>query len=258
MSSAPKDLSLVCLTVHPFPSPLCHSDYNIALRIELARREVKDDAARTAELAAYFTHCNLQRVHLALSLRSAMSTFFKLKNFATCATFCRRLLELQPDEKVSQPSGSGGSSRAHSGEGGCRCWKTALTHFPPWSRSLSPVLQMAQQARQVLAACEKTPTDAEQLNYDPRNPFDICSLTFTPIYRGNKVSCRNAWCSSPRCHLPVCCHDCTSNPCLYPCAAALCRSLWRILTPRRASSPSAPARSAPWATSRASASTPAA
>ena len=46
---------------------------------------------------------------------------------------------------------------------------------------------MAQQARQVLAACEKTPTDAEQLNYDPRNPFDICSLTFTPIYRGNKV-----------------------------------------------------------------------
>ena len=42
----------------------------------------------------------LQRVHLALSLRSAMSIFFKLKNFNTCATFCRRLLELQPDEKV--------------------------------------------------------------------------------------------------------------------------------------------------------------
>ena len=26
-----------------------------------------------------------------------------------------------------------------------------------------------------------------QLNYDPRNPFDLCSITFTPIYRGNKV-----------------------------------------------------------------------
>ncbi len=26
-----------------------------------------------------------------------------------------------------------------------------------------------------------------QLNYDARNPFDICSVTFTPIYRGNKV-----------------------------------------------------------------------
>jgi hypothetical protein len=29
-----------------------------------------------------------------------MSTFFKLKQYNTCATFCRRLLELQPDEKV--------------------------------------------------------------------------------------------------------------------------------------------------------------
>lgn len=42
----------------------------------------------------------MQRVHLALSLRSAMSIFFKLKQYNTCATFCRRLLELQPDEKV--------------------------------------------------------------------------------------------------------------------------------------------------------------
>lgn len=40
----------------------------------------------------------------------------------------------------------------------------------------------------MLAACEKSPSDAVTLNYDPRNPFDICSLTFTPIYRGNKVS----------------------------------------------------------------------
>lgn len=49
--------------------------------------------------------------------------------------------------------------------------------------ALSACLQMAQQARQVLAACERTPTDAVQLNYDPRNPFDTCPLTFTPIYR---------------------------------------------------------------------------
>jgi coatomer subunit alpha len=119
-------------------------DYNIALRCELKRREAKDDPIRAAELAAYFTHCSLQRVHLALALRGAMTTFFKLKNFNTCATFCRRLLELNPDEK------------------------------------------MAGQARQVLAACEKNPIDEVQLNYDPRNPFDLCSSTFTPIYRGNK------------------------------------------------------------------------
>ncbi len=46
--------------------------------------------------------------------------------------------------------------------------------------------QMATQARQVLMACEKSMSDAVPLNYDPRNPFDICSITFTPIYRGSK------------------------------------------------------------------------
>ena len=118
-------------------------DYSIALRVELKRREVKDQPERAAELAAYFTHCNLQRVHLVLSLRSAMTIFFKLKNYNTCATFCRRLIELQPDEK------------------------------------------MATQAKQVLAACEKNPVDAVSLEYDPRNPFEICASTFTPIYKGN-------------------------------------------------------------------------
>lgn len=43
----------------PSPSPL-RRDYNIALRLELKRRDIKDDPARVAELAAYFTHCNLQ------------------------------------------------------------------------------------------------------------------------------------------------------------------------------------------------------
>ena len=45
------------------------------------------------------------------------------------------------------------------------------------------MLQLGQKARQVLQACERTPTDALDINYDPRNPFDLCSLTFTPIYR---------------------------------------------------------------------------
>ena len=44
-------------------------------------------------------------------------------------------------------------------------------------------VQMAQQAKQVLMACERTPTDEVELNYDPRNPFDTCPMTFTPIYR---------------------------------------------------------------------------
>lgn len=75
-------------------------EYNVALRLELARKEIRDDPNRAAELAAYFTHAKLQPVHQALSLRSAMFIFFKLKNFATTAIFCRRLLELNPAAKV--------------------------------------------------------------------------------------------------------------------------------------------------------------
>ena len=37
----------------------------MALRIELKRKEMKDDPKRTAELAAYFTHAKLQPVHQA-------------------------------------------------------------------------------------------------------------------------------------------------------------------------------------------------
>lgn len=51
------------------------------------------------------------------------------------------------------------------------------------SEKCGGVLQIATQARQVLALCEQKGTDKVQLEYDPRNPFDICSLTFTPIYR---------------------------------------------------------------------------
>ena len=131
-------------------------EYACALRIEIARKEVKDDPNRQAELAAYFTHVPMQPIHVSLSLRSAMSIFFKLKNYATAATFCRRLLELNPPVKV------------------------------------------AQQAKQVLQACERAPKDEIELNYDARNPFVICSSTFVPIYKGTK----NETC--PTCGAPFC------------------------------------------------------
>ena len=51
-----------------------------------------DEAVRQCELAAYFTHVNLQSVHLMLSLRSAMTCCYKIKNYHTAATFARRLL----------------------------------------------------------------------------------------------------------------------------------------------------------------------
>ena len=123
-------------------------EYAAALRIEMKRKEHKEEPVRNAELAAYFTHSQMQPIHLSLSLRSAMSLFFKLKNFNTAAGFCRRLLELNPPVKV------------------------------------------AQQAKQVLQACERENRDEVELNYDSRNPFVVCAGTFTPIYRGTAdVAC---------------------------------------------------------------------
>jgi coatomer protein complex subunit alpha (xenin) len=39
----------------------------------------------------------------------------------------------------------------------------------------------------VLAACEKTPTNACELKYDEYNPFDVCAASYVPIYRGRPV-----------------------------------------------------------------------
>lgn len=80
-------------------------EYILGLAMELKRREITKDFGETpplpqqqqlAELAAYFTHCNLQPVHLMLTLRTAQNVFFKLKNFKTAGSFARRLLDLGP------------------------------------------------------------------------------------------------------------------------------------------------------------------
>lgn len=54
--------------------------------MELQRKELQasnTDAVRQTELACYFTHCNLQQIHLMLCLRSAMNCSYKIKNFKT-------------------------------------------------------------------------------------------------------------------------------------------------------------------------------
>ena len=35
-----------------------------------------------------------------------------------------------------------------------------------------------------LQACDKNPTDEQQLDYDEHNPFDLCAASYVPIYRG--------------------------------------------------------------------------
>jgi len=121
-------------------------EYLIGLKMELLRKEspkkTVEDMKRNCEMAAYFTHCSLQPVHLILTLRTAQNLAFKIKNFKTAASFARRLLELGPKPDV------------------------------------------AAQTRKIIQACEKNLTDNVQFNYDELNPFTICSISHTPIYRG--------------------------------------------------------------------------
>jgi len=76
----------------------------LGVSIELERRrsaqEDPDNIQRSLELAAYFTHCQLQPPHMQIALRSAIGVFAKANNHATAAKFARRLLELNPDPKI--------------------------------------------------------------------------------------------------------------------------------------------------------------
>mmetsp|Transcript_28725 Transcript_28725/g.31900 ORF Transcript_28725/g.31900 Transcript_28725/m.31900 type:complete len:553 (+) Transcript_28725:3-1661(+) len=129
-------------------------EYTTGLVIELKRREVMSDRSkpqpvRAAELAALFTHCNLQPGHLMLCLRSAANICVKIKNFATAHAFATRLLELNPKTDVLR-------------------WVKKVIHHC--------------EQNQLKESCA--------MDYDGRNPFVICSGSFTPIYRGSdSVKC---------------------------------------------------------------------
>lgn len=74
--------------------------------METARKELPksniEQQKRICEMAAYFTHCNLQPIHQILTLRTACNLFFKIKNFKTSGSSARRLLELGPKPDVAQ------------------------------------------------------------------------------------------------------------------------------------------------------------
>jgi len=77
--------------------------YLLALRIELKRREMApSNPVRAAELACYFTHCNLQPAHDAIALQTAMSATFKIKNLVDAGSFAKRLLERGVPEPMAQ------------------------------------------------------------------------------------------------------------------------------------------------------------
>ncbi|RWV94717.1 hypothetical protein BHE74_00038526 [Ensete ventricosum] len=73
-------------------------EYVLGLKIELKRKEIKDNFVRQQELAAYFTNCKLQKIHMRLVLTSAMTICYKGGNCSTAANFARMLLENSPTE----------------------------------------------------------------------------------------------------------------------------------------------------------------
>ena len=133
-------------------------EYITAIRLKGAMGEAGPDPVRATELAAYFTHCNLQPVHLLLTLRTAMGTAFKHKNYIAAASFARRLLEL-----------------------------------PDMSSERNADLKV--KATKVRQKSEQMARNEHQLNYDDTKTFTIDCRDFVPIYSGQ--SCVNcSYCGS--------------------------------------------------------------
>jgi coatomer protein complex subunit alpha (xenin) len=125
-------------------------EYILAIRIKGAMAENTANPARSTELSAYFTHCNLQPPHFLLALRSAMGTAFKHKNFICAASFARRLLEL-----------------------------------PDMSNAKNADLRV--KATKILQKSEQMARNEHTLNYNESTSFNIDSKNFVPIYPGDKA-----------------------------------------------------------------------
>jgi coatomer protein complex subunit alpha (xenin) len=142
-------------------------EYIVGLSMEAARKDLPkeslEDQKRSCEMAAYFTHSELQPIHQILTLRTALNLSFKLKNFRTAASFARRLLELGPKPEVAQQTRK----------------ILQVLHLEVYcGNSCSIFFILCPQA------CDKGANDEVQLHYDEHNPFNLCAKTYTPIYRG--------------------------------------------------------------------------
>ena len=101
-------------------------EYTVGINMELYRKTLgktsSEDLKRSLELAAYFTHSELQPGHQVrskptlfcftflsfffffkiLTLRTATNVAFKMKNYKMAMSFGRRLLNLGPRPDVAQ------------------------------------------------------------------------------------------------------------------------------------------------------------
>lgn len=119
-------------------------EYVIGLTCELQRRQ-STNAVRQAELAAYFTHCEIQPVHRLLALRSAMLAAAKIKHYPYAAILARRVLDSNPPAQAAQKARQVIALVDSSTDGGT----------PP------------------------------AMSYDPRNPFVLDAKNLVPIYQGS-------------------------------------------------------------------------
>jgi len=79
-------------------------EYLLGISTELARKDIIQNNGehnlRVLELAAYFTHCDLQEKHLLLSLKSAMNIHTKMNYYGYASEFARRILDLNPPSDI--------------------------------------------------------------------------------------------------------------------------------------------------------------
>ncbi|KAG2705779.1 hypothetical protein I3760_05G071700 [Carya illinoinensis] len=136
--------------------------HTIPLVVVESRREIKDNPVRQQELAAYFTHCNLQLPHLRLALLNAMTVCYKTKNLATAANFARRLLETNPTVE----------SQA----------KTARQVLQAAERNMKDVSQLNYDFRNPFVICGATYVPIYRGQKDVSCPF--CSSRFVPSQEG--------------------------------------------------------------------------
>lgn len=84
---------------------LCR-EYLLGIAVELHRRRIAieepDNVARQLELAALFTHAQMQIPHQQLALRTAMNAAQKAGNLRMAGGFARRLLDLNPAPRAAQ------------------------------------------------------------------------------------------------------------------------------------------------------------
>jgi len=130
-------------------------DYITFTRLEAARGQAMQASqhSRNIELAAYMTCVKVtSKIHKFLALQRATLTAFKLQNFVTAASFAKRIVQTD------------------------------------WSDQIKS--EQVAKARQILATCEKTATDAHTINFDSTESdpiIKLCSSSFTRIGESEPV-----------------------------------------------------------------------